>query len=854
MVLPSGRRLHVPRRWAHSLDEPQGGTPLRQQRVPGSRGRDANVTYTIRLDEVGKDDIALAGGKGANLGELSRAGLPVPPGLVVTTRAYDAFVEVSDIKGEVVALASVPQAEDPARFEEVSERIRALFSGGRVPKEIADEIRAAYEEMNEDAETAVAVRSSATAEDLAGASFAGQQDTYLNVRGAETLLEAVKSSWASLWTARAMAYRARQGIDPATVSLAVVVQRMVESEAAGVMFTANPSNGRWNELTISASWGLGESVVSGTVTPDSIVVEKGSGRVLSRETADKGVMTVYTEDRTAERPVPEAQRLEPVLDDEMAAALARYGATIEHHYGTPQDIEWALVGGDFFIVQSRPITALPEPMADPPTDWSVPVPKGTYWRASIVEQMPDPLSPLFADLAYGSVPRSLDKLIEELMGSGVFREGDIAFPTVNGYAYYYYSLGAFWRILVKTPAAFRLLMGSGKGSGVMRWSEYAQPRYARTVEEWEAKPLGDLQANELLAGVRKLLDAGTEYYTSVQTIIPLAYLSEALFTMFYNRLVRREGDPPAQTFLLGFDSMPIRAEKSLYDLATWSREHPDLARALAGTPSEQILDLLGAEVPPSGVDREEWREWRSRFQSHLDRYGHTVYNLDFVNPVPADDPTPLFDTLRFYLDGAGTDPHERQRATAARREEATKAVLEQRDARRGNLFGKLLKWAQGVAPVREDALADVGLAWPVMRRMLLELGRRLVEAGAVETPADVFWLRWDEMEDKAASLDAGEKQLASLADPVEQRKMLWRGQRRVTPPQLLPRGTWLEVFERLMPAASEEQTGDTINGVAASAGQVTAPARVLSGPEDLPDATRRGAGGRHHYPGMDVAL
>jgi rifampicin phosphotransferase len=401
------------------------------------------MTYTAWFDEIGKQDIALAGGKGANLGELSRAGLPVPPGLVVTTRAYDAFVEVSDIKGEVVALASVPRAEDPAGFEEVSEGIRALFSGGKVPLEMADEIRAAYQELGEDGQTAVAVRSSATAEDLAGASFAGQQDTYLNVRGAEALLEAVKNCWASLWTARAMAYRTRQSIAPETVSLAVVVQRMVESEAAGVMFTANPSNGRRNELTISAAWGLGESVVSGTVTPDSIVVEKGSGRVLSRETADKGVMTVYTEEGTAERPVPEAQRLEPVLDDEMAAALARYGATIEHHYGTPQDIEWALAGGEFFIVQSRPITSLPEPMADPPTDWSVPVPKGTYWRASIVEQMPDPLSPLFADLAYGSVPRSLDKLIEELMGSGVFREGDIAFPTVNGYAYYYYSLGAF---------------------------------------------------------------------------------------------------------------------------------------------------------------------------------------------------------------------------------------------------------------------------------------------------------------------------------------------------------------------------------------------------------------------------
>jgi rifampicin phosphotransferase len=794
------------------------------------------MTYTAFFDEIRKDDIALAGGKGANLGELSHAGLPVPPGFVLTTTAYDAFVAANAIQDAIVGRALVTRADDPAGFEEVAEEISALFSGGKVPEAMAEEIRAAYQELSEDGETPVAVRSSATAEDLPGMSFAGQQETYLNVRGAEALIEAIKTCWASLWTARAMAYRARQGgVDPATVSLAVVIQRMVESEAAGVMFTANPSNGRRDQATISAAWGLGESVVSGSVTPDSMVVEKGSGRVISRETANKEVMTVYTEGGTAERPVPEALQRQPVLDDEAVATLSRYGATIEELYETPQDIEWALTGGEFFIVQSRPITALPEPMGDPPTDWSVPDPKGFYVRASIVEQMPDPLSPLFADLAYGSVTRSLRKLMNELLGSDTLRVGELAFPTINGYAYYYYKMSAILRISVKALAVLPSLYGSGKASGVKRWREYSHPRYATIVKEWEAKPPEDLPAVGLLAGVRELLDAGTEYYTSVQTIIPIAATSEMLFTGFFDRLISREGDPAGQTFLLGFDSTPIRAEKSLYDLATWSREHPSLARTLAGIPSEHILDLIGAEVPPSGsgVDREEWLEWRSRFQSHLDRYGRTVYNLDFVNPVPADDPTPLFDTLRFYLRGEGQNPHKRQRGTATRREEASRAVLERLDALRGNLFSRLLKWAQAVAPVREDALADVGLAWPVMRRMLLELGRRLVEVGAVEKPADVFWLRWDELEDKAGSLDAGETQLASLAESVEQRKMLWRGQRRVTPPQLLPRRTWLKVLEHLMPAASGEQTGDTINGVAASGGQVTAAARVLSGPEDF---------------------
>ena len=187
-------------------------------------------------------------------------------------------------------------------------QIRALF-GRRRLRCLRAEIAEAYAALGED--LPVAVRSSATAEDLPEASFAGQQDTYLNVRGLEDLLTAVRDCWASLWTARAMAYRARQGIDPASVSLAVVVQQMVEAEAAGVMFTANPSNGRRDETVISAAWGLGESVVSGSVNTDNIVVHTPDGAVLSSEIADKAVMTIYAEQRTQEIPVPADQRMRP---------------------------------------------------------------------------------------------------------------------------------------------------------------------------------------------------------------------------------------------------------------------------------------------------------------------------------------------------------------------------------------------------------------------------------------------------------------------------------------------------------------------------------------------------------------
>lgn len=767
------------------------------------------MIFIKQFGELGSSDLDQAGGKAANLGELTRAGLPVPSGFVVTTEAYRAYVAERQLNDKITTLAA--PREDPAGFDDASAQIRALFSD-EITDTLRTEVAEAYATLGED--VPVAVRSSATAEDLPEASFAGQQDTYLNVRGLEDLLVAVRDCWASLWTARAMAYRARQGIDPATVSLAVVVQQMVEAESAGVMFTANPSNGRRDETVISAAWGLGESVVSGAVNTDNIVLRTPDGNVLSNEIADKAVMTVYAVQRTQERPVPADQRKRPVLSEAEAAELAEYGTRIENHYGAPQDIEWARKDGKFWILQARPITALPEPEAPVPTDWTVPEPTAMYVRASIVEQLPDPLSPLFADMIDGAVTRSLQSLFQEFLQEEVVRESDVSLTTVNGYAYYRYSRSGMGRIMWKSPPAFRMLFSGGTQD---RWRSYSHPRYRRIVGDWTARNISELSTDELLAGVQELVDAAAEYYTAVQTIIPVAATSEVLFTWFYDSVVRTKDDPPAPVFLLGYDSAPIRAEKSLYDLATWTRGHPFLTESLLALPPQNFLEGAAESEDPLG------HEWHTRFQAHLATYGHVVYNLDFINPVPADDPVPLLETLRFFVSGKGVNPYERQQRSSTRREEATAAVLARLDPVRARPFRRLLHWAQRVAPVREDALADVGLAWPQLRRMLAEIGRRLQQAGVIDEPGDVYWLRLKEIEDG----------VGNLADRVEQRKQLWRGQLRATPPQLLPKGGWGDMFRNWMPAASEEQTGDLIKGTGASAGTITATARVLGGPQDF---------------------
>jgi pyruvate,water dikinase len=641
-----------------------------------------------------------------------------------------------------------------------------------------------------------------------------------------------------------MAYRAREGIGPDAVRLAVVVQQMVEADAAGVMFTANPANGRRDQIVIGAAWGLGESVVSGTVTTDDVVVEAGTGRVLSRRTADKEVMTVYADRGTHEQPVPAARRRQPVLDDKAAAELAGHGTRIADQFGAPQDIEWARAGDQFFILQSRPITALPEPAADTPDTWTVPYPNGLYFRASIVEQLPDPLSPLFADLIDGSVSRSLRALMADAVGKNVVGEDDVGLPTINGYAYYYYRTSAMWRVMGKSLTAMRALARGKAHMGVAGWREFSHPRYAEVIKNWSTKPVGELSGAELLEGVQTLLDAGTVYYTAVQSIIPIAATSEISFRMDYDRFVRRDGDPPAQTFLLGYDSEPIRAEKSLYDLAAWARGVPGLDRAILNSPTAALAESQRTGLPPAGVDPALWQQWHPRFQDHLGRFGHAVYNLDFISPVPADDPAPLLETVKFYLRGQGNDPHERQRLSAARREDETSRTIARLGPKRRAAFLRLLRWAQNAAPIREDALADVGLAWPLLRRMLFELGHRLVGSSVIAEAGDVFWLRHRELRSAVEFGLAGPGTPAAVAitgaerpvraGAVEERKMLWRGQAKAAAPQLLPESRWMErAFGSMMPAAPQDQSGDVIKGVGASSGRVTAPARVLGGPQDF---------------------
>ncbi|WP_280587674.1 phosphoenolpyruvate synthase [Halorubrum sp. Boch-26] len=316
------------------------------------------------LEDVDADDVGTVGGKAASLGELIGAGLPVPPGFAVTAGTYRTFIEEAGIDEELFSAVDV-DPEDSAALRAAEERAEELILETPLPEEVREEILERYRSMGgEGEEVFVAVRSSATAEDLPDSSFAGQQETFLNVRE-DDLVRRVKECWASLFTQRAIYYRQQRGFPHADVDIAVVVQRMVDAEKSGVMFTSHPSTGD-PQITIEAAWGLGEAVVSGTVSPDNYVYDRGRGAVDDVTVADKKVEMVKDEEtgETVQLDVEEDRRTARVLSDAEIEELVALGERVEDHYGTPQDVEWAIHEGEIYMLQSRPITTIQEGAGD----------------------------------------------------------------------------------------------------------------------------------------------------------------------------------------------------------------------------------------------------------------------------------------------------------------------------------------------------------------------------------------------------------------------------------------------------------------------------------------------------------
>ncbi|MDI6694624.1 MAG: PEP/pyruvate-binding domain-containing protein [Anaerolineales bacterium] len=318
-------------------------------------------TLIAWFGEIDRGDVSIAGGKGASLSDMARAGLPVPPGFVICTGAFEQFLRESRLAGEIERRMQGLNVEDSAMLERLAEEITQIIEAQQPSENLRAMIVSAYQKLCADYGdlAIVAVRSSAAAEDSQVASFAGQQETFLNIYGEDCVVNQVRACWSSFFKPRAIFYRGQKG-NLKDTSMAVVVQRMVNPDKSGVMFTADPVQRRRDRVMIEAAWGLGEAVVSGLVTPDNYVVNKTDGRLVSKFISRKTVMIIREDNGIGVRQVdlPPEKAQAQVLTSEEIAQLADLGNLIEKHFGCPQDVEWAIEGNSLYVLQSRPVTTL----------------------------------------------------------------------------------------------------------------------------------------------------------------------------------------------------------------------------------------------------------------------------------------------------------------------------------------------------------------------------------------------------------------------------------------------------------------------------------------------------------------
>jgi pyruvate,water dikinase len=670
------------------------------------------AALVLPLQAVGRGDLAVAGGKGANLGELVRAGFPVPPGFVVTTAAYDQFVAANHL-GD--AIAAAPTNGDGAG-------LRAAFEAGTIPAEIEHAIRAGYDALGWGA---VAVRSSATAEDLPEAAFAGQQDTYLNVVGAEALRDAVRRCWASLWTDRAIAYRARQGLDLAEVRLAVVVQRMVAADAAGVLFTANPVTGARDETVVDASPGLGEAVVSGLVTPDHAVLRKqwwgwsiGERRAGQREVVIRARRGGGTEHLTG---FASAGR---TLPDRALRGLARLGEAIECHFGVPQDVEWAWASGRLFIVQARPITVLPEP--------ALPVSRLLrMWIGNIGELIPIRPYPFEVDpwgpAAFAAISPVANTLGIATRADAFFEEEDGVAVRIN-----------------RTPP---IHPGPGIALAPLRVGRLAR-RYDST--RWQDDPglvatlalahdlgtrdLPSLSYAELLATLREALTIPQRMGEVRVRQFPRAALATGALALWLRLL--GHGDRFG-AITSGVVTKTIEANRALEALAARIRAEPALAEAFASHDAADLWEALGTQ--PAG------QAFLDELRAFLVSYGNReAFIFGVAHPTWGDAPEVVLGILKGLAAAPPRADLERPTWEAARDAMLAHPLL--RLPRPRAAFIGILEQARRLVEIRENTHFYATLAMPIVRHTTLEVGRRLVDAGALTAPDDVFHLQLGELE------------------------------------------------------------------------------------------------------------
>ncbi|WP_405705201.1 rifamycin-inactivating phosphotransferase [Streptomyces sp. NBC_00069] len=777
--------------------------------------------YVWGLQDVDETQFAVVGGKGAHLGGLSRIeGVRVPGGFCVTADAFRRIMAEAPAIGDRLDELSRMDPDDRERVRTLSAQIRRTIEGTPVPGDLAAAITGALGRLGEEA--AYAVRSSATAEDLATASFAGQHDTYLNVVGPTEILRHVSRCWASLFTERAVTYRQRNGIDHRTVHMAVVVQRMAFPQASGILFTADPVTGDRKVATVDAGFGLGEALVSGLVNPDVFKVR--DGEVVAKAIAAKQrAVTALPAGGTREVAIDAQRREQPSLTDAQAVRLVRLGRRIEAHFGGPQDIEWCLTDDDFQIVQSRPITTLfPVPEADDEenhvyvsvghgqmmTDPMKPL-GYSMWQLTAMVRMHEAGGRLFVDVTRRLASPASRAGLLDAMGKGdpLIRDALETVLERDGFVPLLPDAGPGGPPAGGAPA--RIETDPALVTELIERSRVSIAALERDIRTKNGPALFDFLLEAFKEHKRVLCDP-----LSMQVIMAGM---EATWWLNDKLQVWLGEKNAADTLTLSApDNITSEMGLALLDVADVIRPRPEVVAFLQDVDDEDFLDEL-AKLPGGA-------EARDAIEAYLDRYGmRCVGEIDITRPRWRERPSTIvpviLDNVRNFEPGAAGRRFERGRQKAQQKEQELLSRLRtlQDGDRKADEVKRMIDRVRTFIGYREYPKYGIVSRYFVYKRALMEEAERLVRAGVIPEKDDVFYLTFQELHDVVRSNRVDDQQL------IQRRKDAFRAHHALTPPRVLTSdGEALTGAYR-----RDDAPAGALIGVPVSAGTVEGRARVI---------------------------
>lgn len=718
-------------------------------------------------------NLSRVGGKGANLAALIRARFDVPAGFLITTDAYRAFVATNRIAEQLLLLARTTTPDDPVKLDQTSADIRAFFELGIVPPTVETAIRTAYLQLSgSDVPVPVAVRSSATAEDLPGLSFAGQQDTYLNIVGVTALLDAVKRCWASLWTARALGYRARNHIMPDSVALAVVVQVMIPAEVSGVLFTANPLTGRRDEIVINASYGLGEAIVSGQVEPDQYVVRKQGLRIAGRKFGTKSLVILPT-DGGGTRTVAQDRSTAQALPDGQILELAQVAIRIADHFRSPQDIEWAWAGKKLYILQSRPVTSLyPLPEALINLDEL-----RVYFSFNSAQGVPEPITPIGRSVFMLAIKGFLHVFrVRMTPQEAIIVAGGRLFINITNAVrdtrLRNIILFIFANIDPGAREALVKLLDEGRittqamvtPSGVLTLLISLRTVLTGMLITW-LRPVAMRQqalarADNLLVQIQQRVQATTalsDRLALMQAILPSTFislltkiapalvpgiLSQGIVDRLLTRWLKTEAGA-MRRLLRGLPNNPTtEMGLALWATAQAIRANPDAQNLFMNQPAEALSQMyMRGELPPTAQEA---------LTAFLDQYGmRGIGEIDMGNARWREDPRSIIQMIGSYLaidDPALAPDHQFQQAAVEAERLAEQYIAEVRRTKgrlQAALLGFVIQRLRILSGMREIPKFYAIKVFAAFRAALLESGQDLVAQDKLVAAEDIFFVPFE---------------------------------------------------------------------------------------------------------------